>query len=65
MNYYFKIIPYLFLVAAAIFLYDGIMNVIDGKDPYLSFIFVGIGVFMFFFRKRSYKRFLERHKENQ
>lgn len=54
---YFKFVPYLFLVFAALFLYDGIMKAIEGRDAVISFLFTGVAIFMFFFRKRYYKKF--------
>lgn len=60
---YWKYTPYLFLVFAALFLYDGITNVIDGKDAVISFIFTGVAIFMFFFRRNYYKKFDKDKKE--
>lgn len=54
---YFKLIPYLFLVFAALFLVDAIVRLNNGEDPLISFLFTGVAVFMFFFRKRYYKKF--------
>ncbi|MHA3789762.1 hypothetical protein ACX0HA_16265 [Flavobacterium hauense] len=54
---YFKIMPYLFLVFAALFLVDAVTKLIDGGDPVVSFLFAGVGIFMFFFRRNSYKKF--------
>jgi hypothetical protein len=58
---YFKYTPYLYLVAAAFFLYDAVMRYRDAEPFWLSLIFVAVAVFMFFFRKHSYKKFTNRH----
>ena len=57
---YFKYIPYLFLVVAILFLVDGIQKLQEGKNAMLSFIFTGIGIFMFFFRRWSYNKYYKR-----
>ena len=57
---YFKLIPYLFLVFAALFLIDGIVRLNDGDNPVISFLFTGVAIFMFFFRKKHYKKFENR-----
>lgn len=57
---YFKYIPYFFLVFAALFLYEAIMQVRDGENAIISFLFTGIGIFMFFFRKWSYNKYYKR-----
>lgn len=54
---YWKYAPYLFLIFAALFLYDAITNLMDGKDAVISFVFTGVAVFMFFFRRNYYKKF--------
>jgi hypothetical protein len=54
---YFKYIPYLFLVFALLFLVDAISKYNAGEDATISFLFVGVGIFMFFFRRWSYKKF--------
>lgn len=63
MNAYFKIMPYLFLVFGALFLVDAIMKLKDGGDPLISFVFTGVAMFMFFFRRNSYKKFDNSKKE--
>lgn len=60
---YFKLIPYLFLVFAVIFFIDAITRLNDGENPVLSFLFTGVAIFMFFFRKRQYKKFENRNKK--
>jgi len=54
---YFKIIPYLFLILAGLFLYDAIEKTREGEDPLISFLFTGVAIFMFFFRRRNYRKF--------
>ena len=56
---YFKLIPYLFLVVAALFLIDAVVRLNNGEDPVISFIFTAAAIFMFFFRRRSYKRYTD------
>lgn len=60
---YFKLIPYLFLIFAVIFLIDAITRLNNDENPILSFLFSGVAVFMFFFRRRQYKRFDDRNKK--
>jgi uncharacterized membrane protein len=60
---YFKLIPYLFLVFAALFLIDGIVRLNEGENPVISFLFTGVAIFMFFFRRKYYKRF--ENKDNK
>lgn len=60
---YFKYTPYLYLVAALFFVFDGIMRIQEGKAPYISFVFVAVAVFMFFFRRWSYGRYNNRNQK--
>lgn len=60
---YFKLIPYLFLVFATLFLIDAIVRLNNGEDPIISFLFSGVAVFMFFFRRRYYRRFNDTDKK--
>jgi positive regulator of sigma E activity len=60
---YFKIIPYLFLIFAALFLADAIGRLRNGEDAIISFAFVGVAIFMFFFRRRYYKKFGKDNRE--
>lgn len=57
MNAYFKFMPYLFLVFAALFLYEAVTKLMAGEDSVVFFLFAGVAVFMFFFRRNSYKKF--------
>lgn len=60
---YWKYAPYLFLIFAALFLFDAITRLINGEDAIISFAFTGVAIFMFFFRKNYYKRFDNRRKQ--
>lgn len=60
---YLKIVSYLYLVAAACFLVDGFVRLQDGDNPYISFAFGVLAIFMFFFRRRYQKKFSERNRE--
>lgn len=60
---YFKYTPYLYLVAALFFLFDGIMRINEGRAPYISFAFVAVALFMFFFRRWSYRKYTGRNQK--
>ena len=60
---YFKLIPYLFLIFAALFLIDAIVRLNDGENPVISFVFTAVAIFMFFFRRRYYKKFNDSDKK--
>ncbi len=57
MKTYFKIFPYVFLVLAVLFLYEGIMKVSNGENGLVMFLFTGALIFMFFFQKWKYRKF--------
>ena len=58
-----KFMQYAYLVFFALFLYDGLSNwSIDRGRAYMSLLFAGLALFMFFFRKKFRKRFEERGK---
>ena len=58
-----KYLQYVYLVFAVVFLYDAIINwSIDKNRSYMSLFFVVLAVFMYFFRKKYGKRFLDRDK---
>ncbi|RZJ76084.1 MAG: hypothetical protein EOO45_03535 [Flavobacterium sp.] len=61
---YFKIVPYLFLLFAALFLIDAIVRLNEGENAIISFAFTGVAIFMFFFRRKYYKRFDKSNKDN-
>jgi c-di-AMP phosphodiesterase-like protein len=54
---YFKLIPYVFLLIAVVFLIDAITRLNNGEDPIISFLFTAVAIFMFFFRRHHYKKF--------
>ncbi|MBT8304667.1 MAG: hypothetical protein KJP09_09375 [Bacteroidia bacterium] len=61
---FLKIFQYAYLVFAVLFLYDAISNwAIDRNRSYMSLVFFGLAVFMFFFRKKYRKKFDDRHKQ--
>lgn len=57
---YLKYMAYLYLFIAIVFAIDGVVRLNNGEDSLISFLFAGVGVFMFFFRKNSYKKFQDR-----
>lgn len=58
MKRYIQLIPYFYLVAAIVFAFDGFYSLFYGdKNPVLSFLFSGLAIFMFFFRRRFKNRF--------
>ena len=58
-----KFMQYAYLVFFALFLYDGLSNWgVDQSRAYMSLLFSGLALFMFFFRKKFRKRFEERGK---
>ncbi|HLA54466.1 MAG TPA: hypothetical protein VK623_00050 [Flavobacterium sp.] len=55
---YLKFTPYIYLIAAFFFIYDGITKMNEPESGYaLSFLIAGLAVFMFFFRMRFAKKF--------
>lgn len=60
---YLKIVSYLYLAAAAFFIYTGIEAHQNGENGYIMFAFAAIAVFMFFFRMRYAKKFDNRNKD--
>jgi hypothetical protein len=63
MNAYLKYTPYLYLPIAIACVYKGFINLNnpDGNAT-LSFVFAGVALFMFFFRKFYAKKFMDRSK---
>lgn len=59
---YLKIVAYFYLLAAAFFIYQGIVNLSDGEDSVIMFLFAAIAIFMFFFRLRFAKKMGNRNK---
>nr|WP_026754983.1 hypothetical protein [Sediminibacter sp. Hel_I_10] len=49
---------YVYLFFAALFIYDGISYIgSDSSRVIISFVFAGLAIFMFFFRKKFRKKF--------
>ncbi|WP_425076838.1 hypothetical protein [Psychroserpens sp. S379A] len=49
---------YVYLFFAVLFIYDGFASLNDGTNrSIISFVFAGLSIFMFFFRKRFRKKF--------
>ena len=57
MKTYFKLFPYVFLILAGFFLYDGIEKMRNGENALITFLFIGALIFMFFFQKWKYRNF--------
>jgi hypothetical protein len=47
----FHYVHYLYLVMGVLFIYQGITNVQNGENSIVSFLFAGVAIFMFFFRR--------------
>lgn len=63
---YLKYTQYIYLVAAVIFLVDGIYTWQIGEDGYwLSLILGVVALFMFFFRRKFAKRFDQYDRNNE
>ncbi|GGE99737.1 hypothetical protein [Flavobacterium limi] len=61
---YLKYTQYAYLVIAVLFIYDAITKINAGNDtPWLSFLIAGMGIFMFFFRRRFAKKFEDRNRQ--
>lgn len=61
---YLKYMAYIYLVMAVLFAVDGFVKLNDGENAIISFLFAGVGVFMFFFRRNSYKKIHDRTPKN-
>ncbi len=58
-----QFLKYAYLVFAILFLYDAINKWNNDRNgAYISLLFVALAVFMFFFRKKFFKRFKDRGK---
>ena len=61
---YLKYTQYAYLIIAALFIYDGITKINSGEGiPWLSFLIAGMGVFMFFFRRKFARKFDDQNKK--
>jgi positive regulator of sigma E activity len=62
---YLKYTQYAYLIIAVLFIYDAIMRINAGENtPWLSFVIAGVGVFMFFFRRKFSRKF-DNHNKKQ
>jgi positive regulator of sigma E activity len=61
---YLKYVSYLFLLFAIIFTAAGVLRLTHGEDAFIDFMFAGISLFLFFFRRRYYKKFRDRANGN-
>ena len=60
---YLKYTQYVYLLAAAFFIYDGISKFDSNRNQaYLSLLLALMAVGMFFFRKKFAKKFEDRNK---
>jgi len=65
MNSYLKVIPYIYLLAGLFFIYSGIVRYNEGEEGFwLWFVIAGLSIFMFFFRMRFARKFMDR-KDNK
>lgn len=62
---FLKYTPYLYLLFAVFFIYDAIVKWNDATaTPVLSLLIAGLGVFMFFFRRRFAKKMQDRNRKS-
>lgn len=57
---YLKYVSYFYLVFALLFIIDGVLKVTEGGTYIISFLFAGVALFMFFFRRKYSKKFSDR-----
>jgi uncharacterized membrane protein (DUF2068 family) len=61
---YLKYTQYVYLLAAIIFIYNGISEISTKTGtPYLSFFLAAMAIFMFFFRRKFAKKFDNQDKK--
>lgn len=61
---YLKFTPYIYLIFAAYFIYDGITkSIANDPNQWMSYLISGLAVFMFFFRMRFAKKFEDQNKK--
>lgn len=61
---YLKYVQYFYLIAAVLFAIDGFMQFdSQERNPWMSFFFAAIALFMFFFRRRFAKKFENQQKK--
>ncbi|MBE0392573.1 hypothetical protein [Flavobacterium sp. PL002] len=62
---YMKYTPYIYLIFAGYFIYDGIAKWGDPQaTPILSLLIAGLAVFMFFFRRKFAKKMADRNNKS-
>lgn len=62
---YMKYTPYIYLIFAGYFIYDGIAKWNDPQaTPVLSLLIAGLAVFMFFFRRKFAKKMADRNNKS-
>jgi hypothetical protein len=62
---YLKYTPYVYLILAVFFVYDAIVKWNNPTEtPVLSLLIAGLGVFMFFFRRRFAKKMHDRNRKS-
>ncbi len=62
---YLKYTPYIYLVFAVFFVYDAVEKWNNPNEtPILSLLIAGLGVFMFFFRRRFAKKMQDRNRKS-
>jgi len=57
---YYKYFYWVYLLLAALFVYDGYDKYTLGESPWVSFLLAGLAVFMFAFRRRHAKNLEDR-----
>jgi len=64
---YLKYIQYFYLIAAILFAVDGFTQLDDTgeRNPWISFFFAAIALFMFFFRRRFAQKFQNQQKDKK
>ncbi len=61
---YLKYTSFVYLLAAAFFLYDAYARHSEGKSFWLSLSLAALSVFMFFFRRHFAKKIEERKRQD-
>lgn len=55
-----KFFQYVYLIFAALFIYEGLINWGSNKS-YVPFLLAGLAIFIFFFRRKYIKKFNDRN----
>ncbi|KDN54800.1 hypothetical protein [Flavobacterium seoulense] len=62
---FFKYTPYVYLLLAGFFIYEAVVKWNDPEaTPMLSLLMAGLGIFMFFFRRRFVKKMQDRNHKS-